>query len=146
MTIRKTAEYDHRPATPSLSVTVGDPTARICIPLPGPAPQSASLLPLDYDSLLSMANLTKCAAANPITALAPLFTHAAFSEIQFLDLMQEQLDAELGPIGSQERHHESGLENLQYSASILDRHVCQLHHCPRAISLLAYPSDSQRLS
>ena len=126
MTIRKTAEHDHKPPTPSPSVTAGDPNARICIPLPGPAPQNASLPLLDYDSLLLMANLTKCAAANPITALAPLFIHAAFLEIQFLDLTQEQLDAELGPLGSQERHHESGLENLQYVASIVDMHVCQV--------------------
>ena len=146
MTTRKTAEHDHRPPTPSPSVTPGNPNARTCIPSPGPTPQSASLLPLDYDSLLSMANLTKCAAADPLAALAPLFTHAAFSEVQFLNLMQEQLDAELGPLVPQEYHHEFGLENLQYFASILDRHVCQLRHCLRAINLLAHPSESQRPS
>ena len=146
MTTRKTAEHDHKPPTPSPSVTPGNPNARTCIPPPGPAPQSASLIPLDYDSLLSMANLTKCAAADPLAALAPLFTHAAFSEVQFLNLMQEQLDAELGPLVPQEHHHEFGLETLQYFASILDRHVCQLRHCLRAINLLARPSESQRPS
>lgn len=146
MTTRKTAERDHRPPTPSPSATPGDSHARTCVPAPIPAPQSASLLPLDYDSLLSMANLTKCAAADPLAALAPLFTHAAFSEVQFLNLMQEQLEAELGPLVPQDRHHEFGLENLQYFASILDRHVCQLRHCLRAVNLLAHPSESQRPS
>ena len=146
MTTRKTAEHNRRPPKTSPSVTPGDPDARTRTPQLGPTPQSASLLPLDYDSLLSMANLTKCAATDPLAALVPLFTQAAFSEVQFLNLMQEQLDAELGPLVPQERHHEFGLENLQYFASILDRHVGQLRHCLRALKLLAHPSESQRPS
>ncbi len=146
MTTRKTAEHNRRHPTTNPSVTPGDPNARTRNPQPDPTPQSASLLPLDYDSLLSMANLTKCAATDPLAALVPLFTHAAFSEVQFLNLMQEQLDAELGPLVPQERHHEFGLENMQYFASILDRHVGQLRHCLRAIKLLAHPSESHRPS
>ena len=53
-------------------------------------PQSATLLPLDYDALLSMTDLTKRAASDSLAALVPLFTHAAFSEVQFLNLMQAQ--------------------------------------------------------
>ena len=124
-------------------MTPGDPDARTCILQPGPTPQSASILPLDYDSFLSKANLTKCAATDPLVALAPLFTRAAFSEVQFSNLMQEQLHAELGPLAFQERHHEFGLGNLQYFASIPDRHVCQLRHSLRAIKLQAHPSKSQ---
>lgn len=146
MTTRKTADHNRMPPTTSPSATPGDPNARTHTPQSDPTPQSASLLPLDYDSLLSMANLTKSAATDPLAALVPLFTHAAFSEVQFLNLMQEQLDAELGPLRPQERHHEFDLEDLQYFASILDRHVSQLRHCLRAIKLLAHPSESQHPS
>ena len=146
MTTRKTADHNRMPPTTCPSATPGDPIDRTHTPQPDLTPQSASLLPLDYDSLLSMANLTKCAVTDPLAALVPLFTHAAFSEVQFLNLMQEQLDAELGPLVPQERHHEFGLENLQYFASILDRHVGQLRHCLRAIKLLAHPSEMQRPS
>ena len=60
------------------------------------------------------------------SALAPLFTHATFSEVHFLNLMQKQLDAVLGSLVCHKRRPEFGLESLQYFASIPDRHACQL--------------------
>ena len=110
-------------------------------PQPLPIPQSATLLPLDYDSLLSMANLTKRAASDPLAALIPLFKHAAFSESQFLNLMQTLLKDEIGPIATQKWQQAASLDNLQYFVGVLERHVGQLRHSLRAIKSLGGLAD-----
>ena len=133
MTTRRTTGSDSRPPeyTPYMATT--EPFHHTHNSQAPPTPQSANLLPLDYNALLAMTDLTKRAASDSLAALVPLFTHGAFSEVQFLNLMQSQLDEEIGPFARQQN---SSLENLQYFASVLDRHAQQLRHCLRAIRLL----------
>lgn len=99
-------------------------------------PQSGSMLPLQYDSLLSMVDRSRQSSREPFHALAPLFRFAAFSEVQFLNLMEGQIDDELAPLPPESTRIAS-LDNLQYLMGILDRHIRQLRHCIRAIRRLA---------
>lgn len=51
-------------------------------------PQSGSMLPLQYDSLLFMVYRSRQTSREPFDVLAPLFGFVAFSEVQFLNLIE----------------------------------------------------------
>lgn len=98
--------------------------------------QSAAVLPLDYASILSVADLTNQAKSEPLAAVIPIFAHAAFSEVAFLNSMRELVDKEMKPL-SRQHHRTAAFENLQYLGEILERHVGQLKSCVRSINVLA---------
>ena len=94
-------------------------------PSEGPQPrkfaQSASLLYLDYGKGLD----EELAAYNPFYVLTDLFKFTAFSEIQFLNMMETKLmkETDFSVINSR---HSPTLSNLLYSKKILDQHVQQI--------------------
>ena len=113
-----------------------------------PMPQSGSMLPLQYDSLLSMVDRSRQSSREPFHALAPLFRFVAFSEVQFLNLMEGQIDDELAPLRPESRRVAS-LDNLHYLMVILDRHIRQLRHGIRAVlahssTIWCWPTDQPR--
>ncbi len=83
--------------------------------------QSTMLLPFDCNSLAD----GETAKQDAFYALNAVFQHAAFSEVQFINLMEGQIDKEMG-ILAPERDRSHSLDNLQYFRSILDRHVRQI--------------------
>ena len=118
-------------------------TSQSGLPYPGPRPslpQSGSLLPLEYDSLLALVDLGRRSSAEPVLALIPLFVHAAFSEVQFLNLLDIQIAGEVDALASDACH--GSLQKLQYLSRILERHSANLRNCIRAISILFEPQGS----
>ncbi|KAL8676316.1 MAG: hypothetical protein Q9224_007297, partial [Gallowayella concinna] len=93
-------------------------------------PQSTTLLPLDYQTLLSLHKLTKQAAHDPLLALAPIFTHSAASDVQFLNLLEICIDEEV-PQLEPERPRHASLENIQHFNHLLSRHAKQIRQCLR---------------
>ena len=83
--------------------------------------QSTMLLPFDCNSLADSETVKQDA----FYALNAVFQHAAFSEVQLINLMEYQIDKEMG-ILALERDRSHSLDNLQYFRSILDRHVRQI--------------------
>ena len=84
--------------------------------------QSASLLPIrPYGSYQNPAIL-RC---SPFYALHPLFAFCAFSESQFLNLVQSKIDTDLQSMAD-EYSMESILRNLKYHKQILQDHILQL--------------------
>lgn len=112
-------------------------------PSPGVAdlPQSATLLPLEYDSLLALVDLSRRSSHDPLSALIPLFAHAAFSEVQFLNLVEDQITAEVDALAGDAK--EESLANLQYLAGVLDRHAKQLKGTIRAIGNLMEATSTE---
>ncbi|KAL8682883.1 MAG: hypothetical protein Q9186_001129 [Xanthomendoza sp. 1 TL-2023] len=89
--------------------------------------------------LLSLHKLTKQAAHDPLLALAPIFTHSAASEVQFLNLLEICIDEEV-PQLEPERPHHASLENIQHFNHLLSRHAKQIRQCLRSVQLLC-PGD-----
>lgn len=83
--------------------------------------QSAMLLPFDCNSLTD----SQAANEDAFYALNAVFQQAAFSEVQFVNLMDSQIDKEIGVLAL-ERNAGPSLDNLQFFRSILDRHVRQI--------------------
>ena len=83
--------------------------------------QSTMLLPFDCNSLAD----NETAKQDPFYAVNVVFQHAAFSEVQFLNLMDWQIDKEMG-ILILEGDRSYSLDNLQYFRSVLERHVRQI--------------------
>ena len=83
--------------------------------------QSTMLLPFDCNSLADGETVKQDA----FYAVNAVFQQAAFSEVQFLNLMEWQIDKEIG-ILTLERDRSHSLDNLQYFRSVLDRHVRQM--------------------
>lgn len=83
--------------------------------------QSTMLLPFDCNYLADNETVQQDA----FYAVNAAFQHAAFSEVQFLNLMEWQIDKEMG-ILVLERDRSCSLDNLQYFRSVLDRHVRQM--------------------
>ncbi|KAH7323572.1 hypothetical protein BKA65DRAFT_481382 [Rhexocercosporidium sp. MPI-PUGE-AT-0058] len=98
-----------------------------------PVPQSGYLLPLEYDSLLTLTDLSRRSVTDPLIALAPVLAHAAFSENQVLNLIRGQIDHEVDALVPE---FQGSIEKLQYLSNILDRHVTQLKQSVRAIEML----------
>ncbi|KAE8150034.1 hypothetical protein BDV25DRAFT_140225 [Aspergillus avenaceus] len=99
------------------------------------APQSMSILPQNYPALLSAVDLANRARSNPLHALIPIFSHAAFSEVSFLNLLRDLVEKEMEML-MPNRSPSYAYENLQYLEGVLERHTRQLQHCVRAIRLL----------
>lgn len=95
-------------------------------------PQSTSNLPLEYPHLLSALDLTKRATTDAFHALVPLFVHAAFSEVAFLNLLTSLLN-ELTEPEPLEKYQTDNFESLLHYEVIAQRHASQLRHCVRSI-------------
>ncbi|KAB8257971.1 hypothetical protein BDV32DRAFT_151784 [Aspergillus pseudonomiae] len=97
--------------------------------------QSTFVLPLQYDSLIALVNLTRRASQDPLSMCIPLFAHAAFSEVQFLNLMESKIQTKIDTIVQEVPA--DALGTLQYFSNILDRHAQQLKDSIRALCRLA---------
>ncbi|KAI9775354.1 MAG: hypothetical protein M1839_001270 [Geoglossum umbratile] len=83
--------------------------------------QSASLLYLNYGKSLKQETLS----CNAFYALTDLFKFTAFSEVQFLNMMETKLTEETDFSTINSRHSPT-LSNILYSKKILDQHVQQI--------------------
>ena len=102
-------------------------------------PQSTTMLPLQYDSLLALVDLARRAPRDPLSMCIPLFTHTAFSEVQFLNLIESRIQIQLNTITEAVKADELG--TLQYFYKILNRHAQQLKDSTRALYKLAERSS-----
>ncbi|KAH8431047.1 uncharacterized protein LDX57_008708 [Aspergillus melleus] len=97
--------------------------------------QSTAILPMQYDSLIALVDLARRAQRDPLSMCIPLFTHAAFSEVQFLNLMESRINIQINTIT--QGVPADALETLQYFYNILNRHAQQLKDSTQAIYRLA---------
>jgi hypothetical protein len=98
-------------------------------------PQSATVLPLQYDSLLALVDLARRAPQDPASMCIPLFAHSAFSEVQFLNLMESRIQIQMAVI--LEEVEDDLLGTLQYYSDLLNRHAQQLKDSARALRKLS---------
>ncbi|KAK1751456.1 hypothetical protein QBC47DRAFT_351615 [Echria macrotheca] len=96
--------------------------------------QSTAILPLQYDSLVALTDLARRAPQDPLSMSIPLFAHAAFSEVQFLNLMESRIQEQIGAIT--EDVPADALGTLQHFSNILNRHAHQLNDSTRAFCKL----------
>ncbi|KAF2009120.1 hypothetical protein BU24DRAFT_90890 [Aaosphaeria arxii CBS 175.79] len=101
--------------------------------------QSAAILPLQYDSLIALVDLARRAPQDPLSMCLPLFAHAAFSEVQFLNLMESRIRIQIDAIA--EGVSGDALGTFQYFSNILNRHAQQLKDSTRAFYKLAERSS-----
>lgn len=101
--------------------------------------QSTAILPLQYDSLIALVDLARRAPQDPLSMCIPLFAHAAFSEVQFLNLMESRIQIQKNAIT--EDVTADALGTFQYFANILNRHAQQLKDTTRALCKLAERSS-----
>jgi Mg2+ and Co2+ transporter CorA len=80
--------------------------------------QSAALLPFEFDKFLD----GRVANEDTFYALHYIFQYVAFAEVQVLNLLEAQLEREMGVL-TVERDQSHSLENLQFFSMFLDRHV-----------------------
>ncbi|RAL14030.1 uncharacterized protein BO97DRAFT_469319 [Aspergillus homomorphus CBS 101889] len=97
--------------------------------------QSTAILPLQYDSLIAMVNLARRAPQDPLSMCIPLFAHAAFSEVQFLNLLESRIHVQINAIA--EGVVSDALGVLHFFSNILNRHAEQLRDSTRALYKLA---------
>ncbi|KXL50408.1 MAG: hypothetical protein FE78DRAFT_177392 [Acidomyces sp. 'richmondensis'] len=97
--------------------------------------QSGAILPLQYDSLLALVDLARRAPQDPLSMCIPLFAHAAFSELHFLNLMESRIEIQINAIS--ERVPDDAVETFQFFSSILNRHVQHIKDTLRALCRLA---------
>ncbi|TVY55718.1 hypothetical protein LCER1_G002772 [Lachnellula cervina] len=102
-------------------------------------PQSTAILPLQYDSLTALVDLAHRAPQDPVSMCIPLFAHAAFSEVQFLNLMASRIQTQTNAIA--EGVPADALGNFQYFSNTLNRHAQQLKDSTRALCKLAERSS-----
>ena len=101
--------------------------------------QSTTILPLQYDSLIALVDLARRAPQDPLSMCIPLFAHAAFSEVQFLNLMESKIHTQVNKIA--EGVPADALGTLQYFSNILNRHTQQLMDSTRALCKLTERSN-----
>lgn len=101
--------------------------------------QSTSVLPLQYDSLIALVDLARRAPQDPLSMCIPLFTHAAFSEVQFLNLVESRIQIQINTIV--EGDSTDALGTLQYFSNILNRHAQQLKDSTLSLCKLAERSN-----
>ncbi|KAG9250044.1 uncharacterized protein F5Z01DRAFT_667467 [Emericellopsis atlantica] len=101
--------------------------------------QSTAILPLQYYSLAALVDLARRAPQDPLSMCIPLFAHAAFSEVQFLNLMESKTQIQINLVA--EAVPADALATFQYFANILNRHAQQLKNSIRAICKLAERSS-----
>ncbi|CCF33242.1 hypothetical protein CH063_05468 [Colletotrichum higginsianum] len=102
-------------------------------------PQSTTVLPLQYESVLALVDLARHAPQDPLSMCIPLFAHAAFSEVQFLNLMESRVQMQMNSMD--ERVSTDALSTFQYFSNILNRHAQQLKDSTRALRKLAERSN-----
>ena len=103
--------------------------------------QSTAILPLQYDSLIALVDLARRAPQDPLSMCIPLFAHAAFSEVQFLNLMETKIQIQINTIA--EGIPADTLGTLQFFYNILNRHTQQLTDSTRALCKLAERSSQE---
>ncbi|KAI0441440.1 hypothetical protein F4803DRAFT_418273 [Xylaria telfairii] len=96
--------------------------------------QGTTILPLQYDSLIALVDLARRAPQDPLYMCIPLFAHAAFSEVQFLNLMESKIQVQINAVVEGVPTHT--LETFQYFSDILHRHAQQLKDSERALRKL----------
>ncbi|UKZ83206.1 hypothetical protein TrVFT333_011011 [Trichoderma virens FT-333] len=101
--------------------------------------QSTSILPLQYDSLIALVDLARRAPQDPLSMCIPLFSHAAFSEVQFLNLIESRIQIQINTIV--EGVSTDALGTLQYFSNILNRHAQQLKDSTLVLNKLAERSN-----
>ncbi|KFG79645.1 hypothetical protein MANI_019136 [Metarhizium anisopliae] len=97
--------------------------------------QSGVILPLQYDSLIALVDLARRAPQDPLSMCIPLFAHAAFSEVQFLNLIESRIQTQMNAIVKGVLTDTLG--TLQYLSNILNRHARQLQDSIAALCNLA---------
>lgn len=97
--------------------------------------QSGIILPLQYDSLIALVDLARRAPQDPLSMCIPLFAHAAFSEVQFLNLMEARIQTQMNAIVKGVLTDTLG--TLQYFSNVLNRHAQQLQDSTVALCRLA---------
>ncbi|GAB0137900.1 hypothetical protein EsDP_00006153 [Epichloe bromicola] len=97
--------------------------------------QSGIILPLQYDSLIALVDLARRAPQDPLSMGIPLFAHAAFSEVQFLNLMEARIQTQMNAIVKGVLTDTLG--TLQYFSNVLNRHAQQLQDSTVALCKLA---------
>ncbi|PKK54831.1 hypothetical protein CI102_535 [Trichoderma harzianum] len=97
--------------------------------------QSTAILPLQYDSLVALVDLARRAPQDPLSMCIPLFAHAAFSEVQFLNLIESRIQIQINTIV--EGVSTDALGTLQYFSNILTRHAQQLKDTSLVLNKLA---------
>lgn len=107
--------------------------------------QGAAVLPLQYDSLMALVDLARRAPHDPASMCIPLFAHSAFSEVQFLNLVESRIHIQMTNIAEGARDDDA-LGTLQYFSNILIRHAQQLGESTRALSRLMERSSNKRPS
>ncbi|KAJ4147069.1 hypothetical protein LMH87_001619 [Akanthomyces muscarius] len=103
--------------------------------------QSTAVLPLQYDSIIALVDLARKAPTEPLSMCIPLFAHAAYSEVQFLNLMQAKIESYIEKMT--DAVTTDVLSSLQYFSKILTRHAQQLKHSIFALDRLADRSAQQ---
>jgi Mg2+ and Co2+ transporters len=96
--------------------------------------QSTTMLPLQYDSLIALVDVARRAPQDSLAICIPLFAHAAFSEVQFLNLMESRIQIQIDLIVAE--HPADALGTLQHFTNILNRHAQQLKDSARALCKL----------
>ncbi|KAH7116703.1 hypothetical protein B0J11DRAFT_592653 [Dendryphion nanum] len=96
--------------------------------------QSGTLLPLEYDSILSLADLRRRCSFDVAIGLLPIFVHAAFSENHFLNLMDSEISKEVDALATEDNF--GSISNLQFLLETLERHQNQLRNSVRAVGNL----------
>jgi hypothetical protein len=89
--------------------------------------------------VLALANLARRAPQDPLSMCIPLFAHAAFSEVQFLNLMESKIQSLMNAMD--EGVPPDALGTFQYFSNILHRHAQQLKDSTRALCRLAERSN-----
>lgn len=101
--------------------------------------QSTAILPLQYDSLIALVDLARRAPQDPLSMCIPMFAHVAFSEVQFLNLMESRIQIQISTII--EGVPADALGTFQYFSTILNRHAEQLKNTTRALRKLTEQSS-----
>jgi hypothetical protein len=94
---------------------------------------------LQYDSLIALVDLGRRAPQDPLSMSIPLFAHAAFSEVQFLNLMESRIKIQIKTVA--EGVSADALGTFQYFSTILNRHAQQLKDSTRSLCKLAERSN-----
>lgn len=102
-------------------------------------PQTTAVLPLQYESVLALVDLARRAPHDPLSACIPLFAHAAFSEVQLLNLMESRIQLQMNAMD--EGVPPDALGSFQYFSTVLNRHAQQLKDSARALRKLAERSS-----
>jgi len=101
--------------------------------------QTTAVLPLQYDTLIALVDLGRRAPQDPLSMCIPLFAHAAFSEVQFLNLMESRIKIQIKSVV--EGVLADALGTFQYFSTILNRHAQQLKDNTRSLCKLAERSN-----